>query len=245
MADKLFSARRLPGKVLRTPLRLIPLGTTVRILMGPGRGLKWLAGSGPHSCWLGFNELRKRVVFASAVRPGDTVYDIGANVGFYSLMAARWVGRSGHVVAFEPVPSNLRWLRRHLEVNGVSNVRIEEVAVWHTNGRRRFMETADRVSSHVSERGQFTVRTATVDTLMASGRYPPPTHVKIDVEGAELQVLQGARDTLSTWSPTVFLATHGTPCESDCRDLLQSVGYAMQPIRGYEREFVARRRSHD
>ena len=239
MSDRLFSARRVPGKLLRAPLHLIPRGTPLRILVGPGHGLRWLAGSGPHSCWLGFNELRKRHLFVATVRDGDVVYDIGANVGFYSLIASQRVGEDGQVVAFEPLPVNLQWLRRHLAINGLANVAVEDVAVWSTNGKRRFLATDDRVTSHVSVRGQHTVRTVTLDALLADGRHRPPDHLKIDVEGAEHEVLLGAQATLAAWRPTVFLATHGVRRTADCRALLQRLGYVMHPIAGYGDEFLA------
>ena len=67
-----------------------------------------------------------------------TVFDIGAHAGYYTLIASKLVGGSGHVVAFEPAPRNLRYLRRHLSLNHVSNVTVLEVAVSDRAGVGRF-----------------------------------------------------------------------------------------------------------
>ena len=75
------------AKVIRLPLRTVPPGTVVPILTGRLRGRKWIVGSGDHSCWIGSYELEKQRAFAQVVHPGETVFDLGANVGFYTLLA--------------------------------------------------------------------------------------------------------------------------------------------------------------
>jgi hypothetical protein len=82
----------LLGKVLRLPLRLLPKGMVVPILTGPAKGQKWIVGSSNHGCWLGTYELEKQAVLERFVKPGMTVYDIGAQAGFYSLFFSRLVG---------------------------------------------------------------------------------------------------------------------------------------------------------
>src|SRR5579862_7724955 len=96
------------GKLLRAPLRLIPRSAVLPILQGPLRGKKWVVGSGNHGCWLGSYEHDKQSLFQKTVRTGDIVYDVGANAGFYSLLASVLVGEKGQVYAFEPLPANLR-----------------------------------------------------------------------------------------------------------------------------------------
>ena len=93
------------GRALRLPLRLIPKDANVRILQGPLRGKYWISGSSDHGCWLGSYEVAKQRKVTELVRPGMICWDVGANVGFYTLLFAELVGRTGSVYAFEPPAS--------------------------------------------------------------------------------------------------------------------------------------------
>lgn len=114
----------LVGRLVRLPLRLVPKAAEVRILQGPLRGKRWIVGSFNHGCWLGSYEIAKQKKIVELVRPGMVCWDVGAHVGFYTLLFAELVGPKGRVFAFEPVSSNLALLRRHVEMNGYMNVRI-------------------------------------------------------------------------------------------------------------------------
>jgi FkbM family methyltransferase len=227
------------GKLLRMPLRLIPRDAVVPILSGTARGLRWIAGSGPQSCWLGINEPAKRRVFAAHVAPGDVVYDIGANVGSYTLPASVLVGSHGKVIAFEPLPDNLAYLTRHIALNHLDNVHVIEAAVWSSTGELRFQGTADRVTSHASDVGEITVKAVAIDALVSAGEIPPPDCIKIDVEGAEADVLRGAMSTLSEHRPVILLATHGAERTVECRKLLAELGYGLKPIGAGDDELIA------
>src|SRR6266436_706615 len=125
------------GRVLRWPLQWIPQDAVVPILQGPCAGMRWIVGSSTHGCWLGSYEYEKRKLFEELVGPGDVVYDIGAHVGFYTLLASVLVGHTGRVVAFEPSPRNLAYLRRHLAMNRLNNVTVVEGAVYDHDGEVR------------------------------------------------------------------------------------------------------------
>src|SRR5256885_1092969 len=88
----LLSPDRLLGKLARAPLHLIPSKAVLPILQGPGRGLRWIVGSYNHGCWLGSYEYEKQVVLQRLVQKGNVVYDIGAHVGFFTLIFSRLVG---------------------------------------------------------------------------------------------------------------------------------------------------------
>ncbi len=90
-------------KVVRIPLRLIPSKMRIRIRTGANRGLIWIVGSSIHQCWLGIYEAEKQKALSREVKQGMVVWDIGANVGFYTLAFARAVGGKGCVIAFEPL----------------------------------------------------------------------------------------------------------------------------------------------
>lgn len=228
-----FSAipkRSVLGKILRWPLALIPRQAVVPILQGPLRGWKWVAGSTNHGYWLGSHEYDKQRLFAQVVRNGSVVYDIGANVGFYTLLAASLAGPEGKVYAFEPAPLNIQYLKEHLRLNKVSNATVLEAAVCDSTGEATFDEGMSRSTGRISPAGRLAVRTVSLDELIARGEIALPDVIKIDVEGGELAVLEGGRDTLESKRPLIFLATHGEQAHiASCR-LLQGLGYRMRSI---------------
>lgn len=217
------------GRVLRWPLRLAPRGRAVPVLIGPARGLRWVVGVGLHGCWLGTYEWRKQARFAAAVTPGAVVYDIGANTGFYTLLAARRAGAGGVIHAFEPNPRNLAPLREHVRLNRPCPVTVHALALSDRAGALAFEDTGS-FTGRLAQQGDLKVRAVPLDHLVNVERLAPPTLLKIDVEGAELSVLQGARDTLAQHRPMIFLATHGREIQAACRQLLADWGYRLAPL---------------
>jgi FkbM family methyltransferase len=145
------------------------------------------------------------------LRPGDVVADVGAHVGIVVLVAARHVGRTGAVHAFEPVPANLERLRRNIALNGFEQVLVNAVAVGASAGEVR-VGLSD-VAAQSRSTGGFTVggahdavevrRVALDDYFEAAGT--PPRVVKLDVEGSELSVLDGFQRTLERAPPDLLL----------------------------------------
>ncbi|MCL6545620.1 MAG: FkbM family methyltransferase [Bryobacteraceae bacterium] len=138
-----ISCSSLLGRALRWPLRLIPDGAVVRVVQGPLRGKRWIAGSSNHGCWLGSYEAAKQGRMIEFVRPGMVCWDVGAHVGFYTLLFAELVGPGGRVFAFEPFPRNVDLLRRHVEMNGYGNVRIFPCALGAVDGEVGFDPAPD------------------------------------------------------------------------------------------------------
>jgi len=225
-----ISDKSLMGRILRLPLRLIPRNLTMRIWQGPLRGKKWITGASIHGCWLGSYEFDKQVLIARTLENGTTFFDIGANVGFYTLLASSLVGNAGKVFAFEPVPRNLAFLKKHLEMNDVQNVRVFNAAVSDRSGVAQFSEGPSNSMGKLAGEGALTVELVSLDGLLAEGKITRPNYMKIDVEGAEFSVLQGARNLLTDASPMIFLATHGNEVHSQCVSLLQSLGYTCRPV---------------
>src|SRR5437867_1922845 len=131
------------GRIIRAPLRVIPKRVVVPILQGPLRGKRWITGSGIHRIWLGSYEVSKMALAAAWVHAGDTVFDIGANVGIYTLLFSERVGPRGRVVAFEPSARNVSYLKRHLALNGATNVSVVEADASATAGIARFEPGSD------------------------------------------------------------------------------------------------------
>lgn len=225
-----FSPNTLLGALLRAPLRLIPKTTVLRVRSGVNERMRWIVGSSIHGCWLGHYEIEKQAAVRRLVRPGMKVLDVGANAGFYTLAFSRLVGPTGHVWAFEPLPENIGNLRRHIELNGLHNVTVVEAAVSEKSGNAQFMPAPSNSMGRLSPHGGITVRSVTLDE--ACGDSIVPDLVKLDVEGAEGAVLEGARQTLARHRPTILLATHGKEQERQCVTVLQNLEYGFSYLDG-------------
>lgn len=220
------------GQLLRLPLRYVPTETVLPVLQGKLRGYKWIAGSSNHGCWLGSYEYKKQQVISKVVRPRTVAFDIGAHVGYYSLLFSHLTGSEGKVFAFEPLPANVEYLQRHIVINRALNVEVLEVAVADTTGTASFQKGASSSMGHLAECGDFEVEQVTIDELMNRGKLSAPDYLKIDIEGAEFKAFLGAEVTIREFHPIIFLATHGKDVHQDCCDFLRSFGYALQPLDG-------------
>jgi len=140
-------------------------------------------------------------------RPGYTVVDVGANIGYYTLLFESVVGVTGRIVAFEPEPDNLAELRVNVEKNSLRNVTIEPCAVGARSGTVAFARGInggvrdDAVSSTGDE---VRVPLVTLDEALSGA----VDLIKIDVEGYEEEVLRGATRTLRTQRPALFVEIH-------------------------------------
>ncbi len=222
----------LLGRLARLPLKLIPRSAVFPVMQGPLRGKKWIVGSGLHGCWLGTYEYDKQLRFTSTLKPGMTVYDIGANVGFYSLLSAVLVGPQGRVFAFEPLPRNLGYLRRHVALNKMQNITVVDKALSDREGTVTFEEGPAHTMGKMGSSGTLQVAMTTVDIVRRAAHSPDPSLLKIDVEGAEMLVLKGAEQTLRQCRPVIFLATHGAQVHKDCCEYLKALGYRLSPLSG-------------
>ncbi len=219
------------GRVLRLFPRLIPAKTILRIRRGPLRGKRWVKGAGVNSYWLGIYEAEKQRRLVETIRPGAIVFDVGAHVGYYTLLAAELVGSAGHVFAFEPSPRNLRFLRQHLDLNDYQNVTVIAAAVGDHDGSSPFAEGADSTGGRLVHDGTGQpVVVVSLDQLVFKQGRPVPQVIKIDVEGGEMAVLQGARRLLTEHRVAIFLATHNAEFSRQCLQLLREFGYKIEPF---------------
>jgi FkbM family methyltransferase len=229
------TAQSTVGQLLRLPLKAIPADRPLRILSGRLRGYRWIPGASVHGCWLGTFERYEQEEFARVLRPGQVVFDIGANVGFYTLLAARLVGPAGRVWAFEPAARNVAYLKRHLELNNCRHATVLEVAVADRTGTATFQASPSfsegRLVADASPTpGQYEVATVTLDALLARDEVSLPNLLKIDVEGAELSVLHGAADVIRRGRPTILLSTHSSALREQCADHLRQLDYDVRPM---------------
>jgi FkbM family methyltransferase len=171
-------------------------------------------------------------VFESHVLEGQTVIDIGAHVGFYTLLAARLVGPAGHVIAFEPVPRNLCYLRRHLRMNDIDNVSIVGKAVGRHEGSVAFHESPDHSMGRIAADGALMLEAVAIDGFLAENEYFCPDCIKMDIEGGEYDALLGAKNTLAECKPILFLSTHDKSTHEKCCLLLKEFDYRLHSLDG-------------
>ena len=223
-------ALRLPLPVRRLaslPIRSVPL----RIRTGPNAGRRWSLAAGGRGIWQGRYEHDRFAALAELVGEGDVFWDIGAHRGYATLLAERLVGPTGSVRAFEPSQDNLWYLRAHLRWNRADRVDVHAAAVADFEGTADFGGEGSSVSHRLGG-GSDTVPVRTVSGLVEEEGLEPPTFLKIDVEGAESRVLEGARRTLESCAndtartlPALLVSVHSGPQFTACLDVLRALPY--------------------
>jgi FkbM family methyltransferase len=206
-----FGFARLERGILR-----VPTGRGAGLIMD----MRYIPISHAHAGALASGNLESSVQEALVrhLPRGGVMYDVGANLGFFALVAARLVGaEEGRVYAFEPAPDNVEAIRRNAELNLLANIVVIPSAVSSRAGTARLQIVDDQSWSKLEEYGEhpatervIEVETVTVDELVGRGELPPPALVKIDVEGAELAVLEGMRATIDEHRPVIVCELHGT-----------------------------------
>lgn len=159
-------------------------------------------------------EPSETAAFLAHARPGMCVFDVGANIGYYTLLAARAVGPSGRVFAFEPEPRNFELLTRNVAENGFTNVRLVNAAVSSTEGVMRLHLDDANFGAHSFEAGSVRTssgRSVEVATVLLDGFadearvFEAGVLVKVDVQGAEALVVAGGRRILELPGTTALM----------------------------------------
>ncbi len=183
----------------------------VTIKHGVASGVKFNAGAYNPETALGTYEMPVQEVFSQYLKPGDIFYDIGANVGFFTIVAAKIVGSTGKVYAFEPEAVNAATVRRNAQINNYAHVTVVEKAVSRTTGVEKLWLTENcgghtlaSVGTVSDAKNSITVDTVSIDDLIDKKLIEPPTFVKIDVEGAEIDVLNGMSQTIKEYQPMII-----------------------------------------
>lgn len=215
----------------------------VQLRAGVGSGLKFCRGASHAQFAAGTNELPVQQAVAELLKPGQVFYDVGANVGFFSVIAARLTGPQGHVVAFEPVATNCALVRYNCRLNSLRNVELIEDAVGDVAGTGNLLlarysggAALDVASAPPDFAGKVSVRVVTLDDLVSQQRIAAPDVVKIDVEGAEIHVLRGMRRVLTERRPVVIFEVDaadkaGVDAKwNECVGFLQRLGYGIREL---------------
>ncbi|RMF82185.1 MAG: FkbM family methyltransferase [Planctomycetota bacterium] len=161
----------------------------------------------------GFYEWRNIVIANTLCRPGDTIIDVGANFGTETIHFALVVGKTGNVVAFEPLPEAYEVLKSAVERNNLTQVSLNRKAVAAQAGTFAFtvpvdernLGTGSLLAAEKSQGEKIEVEVLVLDDLYAAGEFQAPRLIVMDVEGVELDVLRGASRILEDSAPTIVM----------------------------------------
>ena len=197
----------------------------VAINSGPMQGLKLSPSKHTsHAHIRGDYELEIQLAIDRCVRPGDVCYDLGASIGYMSLLMAR---KARHVFAFEPSPTAIAEIERQIAVNNFDNVTVVPTPVSDTVREVRFCVTDQAYGSGINDREtRWPVLNLTATTLdLFAQTHPKPDFIKIDVEGEEGRVLEGAASILQNQRPRICCEVHSTAVATEVAALLSRSGY--------------------
>jgi FkbM family methyltransferase len=235
----LSAAKFISGLQWRVPIfrRIyIALGQAVlkidyTVRSGPAKGLRFNAGRARNFGFvLGTYEPEVQKLYAGLLRRGMTVYDVGANVGFLSMLAARLVGPTGSVVCVEPLPDNVKAILHNAAINRFGNITIVQKALANSDKVSDFLVSEDvgwgRLERHglpAEGSARIAVGCRTLDSAIHEHRLRAPDIIKMDIEGGEVEALWGAEPVLKEYGPTLLIELHGTNRDVDA--ILTKNGY--------------------
>jgi FkbM family methyltransferase len=174
------------------------------------------------------------------VSSGMTTIDVGADTGYYTLFFAKRVGKPGRVVAFEPIPSAIDVLERNIRLNGYNNITVCNFALSSRNGSAileapRELSRID-MTKHTSNGNSIEIETRIFDECTTELDIRRIDLVKVDVEGAELDVLLGMRHSLEKHHPALLIEihphhiTHFDHTVEDLLKFLETMKYSLDPV---------------
>jgi len=169
--------------------------------------------------------------------PNTIIVDVGAYIGTFTVKAAKKVCTTGLVVAFEPHPDNFKFLLENIKLNQLKNVIPLNAALWSSRGTIRLYlgphsGTHSAVLFHTDQ--WIEVPTQTLDNVVRELSLSRVDFIKIDAEGAELEILKGAKETLKTNGLKLSIAVYHTPSEAkDVSEFLKARGFMVVCLDGY------------
>ncbi|MEA3351717.1 MAG: FkbM family methyltransferase [Chloroflexota bacterium] len=194
--------------------------------------------------WLGTYETELQTAISELVEPGWVAYDVGANIGYMTLMLARSVGKKGKIFAFEALPDNVKRLRTNIALNPAleSNITITSGAVTNSSHPVRFLigpsgamgKAEGSAGRQVDYNDAIEIPGIVLDDFIYQQGNPAPDVIKMDIEGGEVLALQGMSRILTAARPLIFLELHGHEAAQVAWDTLTAAGYQICRMqRGY------------
>lgn len=186
---------------------------------------------------MGMYETNQAKLIIDYLAASKRFVDIGANAGYYTLLASKH--SPARHLAIEPLPSNFIRLKEHCRLNRVEHVDFLEAAVSSHNGTVEFSDSGNDAANTYKKESSLnmdktiTVATITLDQLAADYQLDEKVVLKIDVEGAEGDALEGGMNYLKTCHPPILLATHDchvAGIKDKCLEILKNLGYECQLV---------------
>jgi len=208
------------------------------ISAGPAKGLRYpITLPDDKMIWTGTWEREFSMELAKLIPDAAVCYDVGAHRGFIAGVMA--MNGASEVYCFEPNPDNGEQIRAVVRLNPKLKIHFHPCAIADSDGEATFVlmpETSmgklHSSSFQASETSmqQINVKTRSLDSMIHAGDLPPPHLIKIDVEGAEVQVLQGATRTIERYAPIICLEFHSPELLDSCCDLLHKFDYTTELV---------------
>ncbi|MFL6478493.1 MAG: FkbM family methyltransferase [Nitrososphaera sp.] len=183
-------------------------------------------------------------------KKGDIVIDIGAHIGRYTITSSKRVGNTGKVVAIEADPDNFRILKRNIALNNLTNVLPLNYAVFSTRTRMKLYEQSASAKYNslmlaraAKSRNYVEVNADTLDSILMQNGINQVNWIKIDVEGAELEVLKGSAKTLSGENIFLFVEIHNINDPSHYDNVINFLKYHNYEIT-FEQRYEGSGESH-
>ena len=245
-----FAAKILPNPIKQTIYKTGPLAVFIR------RGLNHAAPTGltqvkiaagdlagytilldmqvDKDYWLGTYEPELQAAVRELVQPGSVIYDVGANIGYVSLLLAKAAGETGKVYAFEPLPENVERWRKNIALNGVeTRLSLFAGAVTQAGGPVRFLEHASggmgKAAGSAGRQDQYPAEVSvpgiSLDEFVYRQGNPPPQVIKMDIEGGEVLALPGMQRVLLEARPLMLMELHGPQSSRVAWENLTNAGY--------------------
>jgi FkbM family methyltransferase len=221
-------------KRLATSL-LYPVGSVRTVMFGPCRGLRLMAFEGyALGYFWGRREREEMQVMMQLIQATSVVYDVGANYGMHTLLMAKLANTSGHVYAFEPVHELASEVAANLSLNNFRNATVVRKAVSKSVGKAFFDATPGTAVGHLATDGNLEVETTSLDAFVFDQGNRAPDLIKIDIEGAESQALEGAMRLLQEHRPALLIELHTPEQDRAVGRILKYLGYGARRLRPAE-----------
>jgi FkbM family methyltransferase len=180
---------------------------------------------------LGTYEPYMQEAFARFIKPGFTVYDVGAHAGYHSMFCGLLVGSGGRVIAFEPNSKSRESIERQMALNTHVSARVMPYAI-SDECRASYLDTTSGSSQgYVSDVGDLAIELRTIDSLVRDQLLPLPDLIKIDVEGHEEQVIRGALESIERNRPVILCDPNDGETASMVERLVAPLGYRLTATR--------------
>jgi FkbM family methyltransferase len=233
----LFGSSRVCVPLQKVIVRLLggPHLVETRFTEGPMCGRSFICWSSEKYFFLGSHlEDDVQRLLLKILHSEDVCYDVGGHAGYMSLLFSAIAGPTGRVFTFEPSPVNFPRARRTIEANGLTNVSVLNLAASDHEGDAELEEcgtmSAIVVSSNESDNRVSKIRTIRLDDFTYRDGNPPPTFIKLDVEGHAGPALEGARRIFELARPRLMCEIHHSEEQEQVRAFLSSCRYSWSPI---------------